>query len=105
MIVFLGSILGRIIRVTDEVIQYRHWIQEKFPVDNGGVGGLPALLPLETHSNQQGSNSRLQGKRCVLPLLETEGILRLCLEHTTPFVYRFDLLSFICTVMWETSLC
>lgn len=57
------SILGRIIRVTDEVIQYRHWIQEKFPVDNGGVGGLPALLPLETHSNQQGSNSRLQGKR------------------------------------------
>jgi hypothetical protein len=28
------SILGRIIRVTDEVIDYRAWIRETFPVPN-----------------------------------------------------------------------
>ena len=29
---FCNSILGRIIRVTDDVIEYRQWIQRKFPV-------------------------------------------------------------------------
>lgn len=28
------SILGRIIRITDEVIEYRKWIQETFPVES-----------------------------------------------------------------------
>lgn len=31
---FFFSILGRIIRVTDEVIEYRKWIQETFPVES-----------------------------------------------------------------------
>lgn len=57
------SILGRIIRVTDEVIQYRQWIQEKFPVDNGAVGNLSTLLPLDTQSEQQEGNCRSHGKR------------------------------------------
>lgn len=33
-VVFFYSILGRIIRVTNEVIEYRKWIQETFPVES-----------------------------------------------------------------------
>ena len=29
---FLCSILGRIVRVTDEVVDYRRWIQKTFPI-------------------------------------------------------------------------
>jgi len=34
------SILGRIIRVTDSVIEYRRWIKERFPVSSPEANGL-----------------------------------------------------------------
>ena len=38
------SLLGRIIRVTEEVIKYRQWIKENFPVpENYSVG--PVIIP------------------------------------------------------------
>ncbi|XP_050050061.1 terminal nucleotidyltransferase 4B-like isoform X3 [Dermacentor andersoni] len=55
------SILGRIIRVTDEVIQYRQWIQEKFPVDNNEE--LSALQPPDPECTRQEANNRSHGKR------------------------------------------
>lgn len=38
------SILGRIIRVTDEVVEYRHWIKDNFPINNSQ--SLPRVVPL-----------------------------------------------------------
>lgn len=55
------SILGRIIRVTDEVIQYRQWIQEKFPVNNNEE--LSALLPPDSECTRQEASNRSHGKR------------------------------------------
>jgi len=34
---FLISILGRIIRVTDDVVDYRRWIERNFPSPLGSV--------------------------------------------------------------------
>ncbi|OXA60136.1 Non-canonical poly(A) RNA polymerase PAPD5 [Folsomia candida] len=42
------SILGRIIRVTDEVIEYRHWIHKNFPIPNSN-----------SHINQQHISARV----------------------------------------------
>lgn len=36
----IHSILGRIIRVTDEVIEYRKWIKETFPLSLNEVDSL-----------------------------------------------------------------
>lgn len=55
------SILGRIIRVTDEVIQYRQWIQEKFPVDNNEE--LSTLPPPDSECTKQEASNRSHGKR------------------------------------------
>lgn len=55
------SILGRIIRVTDEVIQYRQWIQEKFPVNNNEE--LSALPPPDSECTRQEASNRSHGKR------------------------------------------
>ncbi|KAL1437409.1 hypothetical protein MTO96_001467 [Rhipicephalus appendiculatus] len=55
------SILGRIIRVTDEVIQYRQWIQEKFPVDNNEE--LSAHPPPDSECTRQEASNRSHGKR------------------------------------------
>jgi hypothetical protein len=38
------SILGRIIRVTDEVLEYRQWIRENFPLPNSP--SIPRVIPL-----------------------------------------------------------
>ena len=35
-----NSILGRIIRVTDEVIEYRKWIKDTFPLPLGEMDSL-----------------------------------------------------------------
>ncbi|XP_077542304.1 terminal nucleotidyltransferase 4B-like isoform X3 [Haemaphysalis longicornis] len=64
------SILGRIIRVTDEVIQYRQWIQEKFPVDSNE--DLSPLQPPDSESTKQEASNRSHGKRTG-GLSETEG--------------------------------
>lgn len=55
------SILGRIIRVTDEVIQYRQWILEKFPVNNNEE--LSALPPPDSECTRQEASNRSHGKR------------------------------------------
>ncbi|XP_037283477.1 terminal nucleotidyltransferase 4B isoform X1 [Rhipicephalus microplus] len=55
------SILGRVIRVTDEVIQYRQWIQEKFPMDNNEE--LSAHLPPDFECTRQEASIRSHGKR------------------------------------------
>ena len=44
MAVLHCSLLGRIIRVTEEVIKYRQWIKETFPVpENYTIG--PVVIP------------------------------------------------------------
>ncbi|GIY61814.1 terminal nucleotidyltransferase 4B [Caerostris extrusa] len=37
------SILGRIVRITDEVIEYRKWIHETFPVENPDIGAYQKI--------------------------------------------------------------
>jgi len=51
MIVFC-SILGRIIRVTDEVLEYRQWIRENFPLDSSS--SVPKVVPLFTRQSTVG---------------------------------------------------
>ena len=51
---FLFSILSRIVRVTDEVVEYRAWIQENFPVkvdDNEMIMNLPRTYASVATSN------------------------------------------------------
>ena len=38
IIINVSSILGRVIRVTDDVIEYRAWIKETFPVSSYSSG-------------------------------------------------------------------
>lgn len=45
------SILGRILQVTDDVIRYRKWVEDKF-------GHLPTLSPIQYNQNNQGLVSK-----------------------------------------------
>lgn len=66
------SILGRIIRVTDEVIQYRHWIQDNFPPDNN-MAALPELQPLNFPFEAKGPQGMKEKGVSLTPLNENDA--------------------------------
>ena len=53
------SILGRIVRVTDEVVEYRQWIRESFPIRQ--IVRAPSKSPAQTRksaSHDANANTR-----------------------------------------------
>src|SRR5665811_1626815 len=50
------SILGRVIRVTDEVIEYRKWIRDHFPLSNSQ--NLPRIVPIFSRPVLTGATSQ-----------------------------------------------
>uniref|UniRef100_A0A1B6KB64 polynucleotide adenylyltransferase n=2 Tax=Graphocephala atropunctata TaxID=36148 RepID=A0A1B6KB64_9HEMI len=53
----LNSILGRIVRVTDEVINYRHWIKDNYPVNH--VARVARVAGSISSASSEGSVSSL----------------------------------------------
>ncbi|XP_064466847.1 terminal nucleotidyltransferase 4B-like [Ornithodoros turicata] len=66
------SILGRIVRVTDDVIEYRQWIQENFSANNSG-SSLPELQPLNLPLETKGIQGAKEKGVSLTPLNENDG--------------------------------
>lgn len=56
------SILGRIIRVTDEVIEYRKWIKETFPLPLSEVDSLSSSTGSDASTLSAPASDTVQNK-------------------------------------------